>query len=325
MSSRANRTRMNILDDFKFRLSSARHAHQLDAELKRLRQHNERLRQEAHDIKASPSNINPKNVVWIFGTGRTGSSWLWRMLVSQGHSVGWNEPYAGAVFRHLDAAENLKKRKETIFGEFYREAWRESVKDMLLRCAAARFPHMSKDQFLIIKEPNGSSGAPWLTEALPESRVILLIRDPRDVVASAIDSVKPGAWRSYSPQSRTPVEKLIRTRAQTYCNHINAAYTAFDRHEGSKSLISYEELMVDTLTTLRRLCRDIELPFTEGIETAVEQHSWQNVPDERKGPGKAMRKATPGGWREDLRDDQVRTVERITGNLMDRFGYKKIT
>lgn len=316
---------MNVLNGLKFRLGTARRAYQLDAELERLRRHNERLQQQTREVKALPSNINPKNVVWMFGTGRTGSSWLWRILVSQKHHVGWNEPYAGAVFRQLDAAENLRKRKETIFGDAYREAWRESVEYMILRCAAARFPQMTRDEFLIIKEPNGSSGAPWLTEALPESRVILLVRDPRDVVASSIDSVKPGAWRTYSPESGMSTEKLTRTRASIYRDHITSACTAFDRHEGPKSLISYEELITDTSTAVRRLYRNIELPVTDGIEQAIAKHSWQNVPDERKGQGKAMRKAEPGGWRGDLSEDQVRTVEEITGNLMDRFGYERMT
>ncbi len=316
---------MNFLAELRFRLGSARHAHELDAEIRRLRQENERLQQQTRDFKPSTSNVNPENVVWIFGTGRTGSSWLWRILISQQHHVGWNEPYAGAVFRHLDAAENVRKRKETIFGDAYRDAWRESVRDMILRCAAARFPQMTRDEVLVIKEPNGSSGATWLAEALPTSRVVLLVRDPRDVVASSIDSVRPGAWRTYSPESEMSAENLTRTRAKIYRDHINSACTAFDRHEGPKSLVTYEELLADTLAAVSRLYRDIGLPITDEVETAIAEHSWQNIPDERKGQGKAMRKAKPGDWRTDLSEDQVRTVEEITGNLMDRFGYERAT
>ena len=37
-------------------------------------------------------------------------------------------------------------------------------------------------------------GAPLLMEALPESRMILLVRDPRDVAASTLDAAKEGGW-----------------------------------------------------------------------------------------------------------------------------------
>jgi hypothetical protein len=44
----------------------------------------------------------------------------------------------------------------------------------------------------MIKEPNGSVGAPLLTEALPESRMILLVRDPSDVISSLLDAAREG-------------------------------------------------------------------------------------------------------------------------------------
>ncbi|HEU4494146.1 MAG TPA: hypothetical protein VFR69_08145, partial [Rubrobacteraceae bacterium] len=54
---------------------------------------------------------------------------------------------------------------------------------------------------------------------------------------------------------------------------------------------------------------------------AVEKHSWENVPEEEKGEGKFHRKATPGGWREDLTPGQAQIVERITAPLLKEFSY----
>jgi hypothetical protein len=55
------------------------------------------------------------------------------------------------------------------------------------------------------------------------------------------------------------------------------------------------------------------------LARAVEKHAWENVPEEDKGEGKFHRKATPGGWREDLTEEQVEAVERITSPLLKEF------
>ncbi|MGH3087179.1 MAG: hypothetical protein ACRDSJ_07665 [Rubrobacteraceae bacterium] len=40
---------------------------------------------------------------------------------------------------------------------------------------------------------------------------------------------------------------------------------------------------------------------------------------ERKGEGKFYRKASPGGWREDLTKEQITIVEETTGSLLEEF------
>jgi hypothetical protein len=55
------------------------------------------------------------------------------------------------------------------------------------------------------------------------------------------------------------------------------------------------------------------------LAQVVEQHAWENVPDEKKGPDKEHRKAKPGGWKEDLTPEQARIVEEITAPVLDEF------
>ena len=53
--------------------------------------------------------------------------------------------------------------------------------------------------------------------------------------------------------------------------------------------------------------------------SSVEEHSWENIPEEEKGEGKFRRKATPGSWREDLTTEQARIVEEETRPLLEQF------
>ena len=51
----------------------------------------------------------------------------------------------------------------------------------------------------------------------------------------------------------------------------------------------------------------------------VERHRFEAIPDEKRGPGKFYRKATPGGWQEDLTPRQIKQVERITAPLLEEY------
>jgi hypothetical protein len=125
--------------------------------------------------------VVPENLVWIFGTGRSGSTWLASMMADlDGHAM-WNEPLVGNLFGnfHYFRVGGRKSGKHYILGRPYKDTWLGPMRDLVLGGAAARFPEVIGGGYLVIKEPNGSIGAPLLMEALPESRMIFLIRDPR--------------------------------------------------------------------------------------------------------------------------------------------------
>ena len=127
-------------------------------------------------------DVKPENMIWMFGSGRTGSSWLSTMMGDlEGHAR-WNEPYVGELFGtayYIRAGDRMRGRKDYALGDDYREAWIHSIRNFVLEGANARFSGLGENGYLAIKEPNGSIGAPLLAEAFPESRIILLVRDPQ--------------------------------------------------------------------------------------------------------------------------------------------------
>ena len=245
---------------------------------------------------------------------------------------GWYEPLVGALFGHLyyeRVWDKQRGRDHFILGNGQRDSWLNSIRTFVLNEASARFPEAAKGGYLVIAEPNGSVGAPLLMEALPESRMIFLIRDPRDVVASSLDGHQEGGWASARKKKereegkatkiRTPDAHVKRSAAK-YSQFIGNAKVAYDAHAGRKVLVRYEELRADTLGTMKNIYSTLELPVEEEIlARVIEKHSWENIPEKNKGPNRPRRKATPGGWRQDLTTEQAGIVEEITSPVMDEF------
>jgi hypothetical protein len=281
--------------------------------------------------KPESVGIKPENIVWIFGYGRTGSTWLSSMMKEiEAHTV-WFEPNVGDLFGHLYYVRSRggqRRSKHFILGS-QRETWLNPLRDFVLEVASARFPEVANEGYLVVKEPFGSIGAPLLMEALPESRMILLIRDPRDTTASALDAFREGSWgferthKDHREETLLATEQpdaFVKMRASKYMQYVGNAKQAYENHTGHKVLIKYEDLRHDTLQTMKRIYSTLEMPVKrEELAQAVEKNSWEKIPEEKKGEGKFYRRASSGGWREDLTEKQIAIIEEITSPIIDEF------
>ena len=132
-----------------------------------------------------------------------------KMMAELENQQRWNEPYIGLLFgsflhERLDVNTKWLNNPNFILSEPYRKVWLESLKNFVIAGATARFPNLREDQYLIVKEPNGPVGASLLMEAIPESSMIFLMRDGRDVVASRLDAVKKGSRTRQNRELDTP-------------------------------------------------------------------------------------------------------------------------
>ncbi len=95
--------------------------------------------------------IRPENIVWIFGSGRTGSTWLSVMMEALPDHTRWHEPRVGHLFGHAyQKGEFRKNDRHFIFGGD-RRIWLSSIRRFVLDQATAKFPQRLDGGYLVVK------------------------------------------------------------------------------------------------------------------------------------------------------------------------------
>src|SRR5215207_2004160 len=219
--------------------------------------------------------VDPEKVVWIFGSGRSGSTWLRSIMGDIRRHRVWEEPMVGRLLGEFyeRAQKSNLRRPDFVMADATRKGWIRSIRTFVLDGAKYAQPHLGPDDYLVVKEPNGSIGAPLLMEALPESRMILLVRDPRDIGASTLDAARKGGWlhawvdekahwRQNSLADSDP-DAFVEMNANVYLQQVGSAKRAYEAHKGLKALVRYEELVADTLGTMKRVYEELGLEVEE--------------------------------------------------------------
>jgi Sulfotransferase family len=170
-------------------------------------------------------------LAWIFGSPRTGSTWLLRLLTFplelttkrpsgsimprkasvRPVAVPVNEPYLPS---HLTPVTNgfaepgaptflLKEMRADdpnyFFADAFAGCWRPEVRRLVLvrlhaQAELAAQEHSLHDPLVVVKEPNGSHGADIVMSILPRSRMIFQLRDGRDVIDSMLHAQSSDGW-----------------------------------------------------------------------------------------------------------------------------------
>jgi hypothetical protein len=288
------------------------------------------------------------SLVWIVGSPRSGTTWLAELL-SRLPSIRYvNEPliglHLGVVFDQVIAAPpkagpaaggriydliNLVAADDYFFSEKHRPVWQPALRNLLL----TRFREQMYQRGLqpgrdrmLVKEPHGSEGADVIGSTLPRSRLLLLVRDGRDVVDSELDSIAPGAWSSYAVSTEgldaDDRSRLIEAQAMRWVLRARVAQQAYGKHDESRRLmLRYEDLLSDTEAHVRRILEWMRMPASSDLASLVAATQFAALPSERTGPGQFARAASPGLWRERFTSDEQAMLATIMGEQLTILGY----
>jgi hypothetical protein len=147
-----------------------------------------------------------------------------------------------------------------------------------------------------------------LLDIFPKAKIIHIIRDPRSAVASSISM----PWTS-----SVAVVNAMKWKCDILYSRV------FNRTDMSYLEVRYEDIVCDTESQLRRICRfigenyDDEMKeFYKSSRTYIKNEPWKERTLE------PINESAVNRWRWDLSGPQIFLIEKIVGDLLNDFGYK---
>ena len=285
-------------------------------------------------------------LVWLFASPRSGTTWLQGLLVAHPQVVGIDEPLIGlhlgipawtATGAGVDPGERgaerildtSKGRRDYFFSERYRDVWRPDLRSMVLHRLGAGMVDrqwQARRGRCVVKEPHGSEVADLLSDLLPGSRLLWLVRDGRDVVDSSLDAIRPGSWGSSTAvldvSDDAARRRAITDFAQQWVQRTTVTRNAFTHHAPErKLLVRYEDLLADTSAVLADITRWMGVPPFEDVADVVARRAFESLPEDKRGAGMFTRAAQPGLWREHFSPDEVALLAEVMGDDLRVLGY----
>ncbi len=290
----------------------------------------------------------PGRLAWIFGSSRSGSTWLLRMLSEIERVIPIDDPHIGhhlGVWRPIPLAwatakdppklgtlaDFKRKKRDYLFSDRYRDTWMPQLRQLI----SARFEAQAaqdiedaggiEDPIVVVKEP-GSHAADTIMDLFPDSALIFLLRDGRDVVDSWLDAYRDGSWATDEgayPLDDAGRPALIRWQSSVWLHRTEVVQETYARTDPRRRvLIRYEEVRDEPVPALERICSMLSIEATrEQLEEIAAANAFSAVPNTEKGAGREIRRAEPGGWAAHMSRQEIIEMHEILGAKLDELGY----
>jgi hypothetical protein len=166
-----------------------------------------------------------------------------------------------------------------------------------------------------VKDPRNEFHADQIFAELPAARVVHMLRDPRDILAS-----QRAMWGSRAQHIVSTTHDWRRSAA------LAQRHQAV--HRGSYAVVRYEDLVIDPARVVRDVCRTLDLDYQPAMLDLAGNPLWSEGPgdDSRPaGPSTAISAGRVGRHLRDLAPGEARYVEWRARREMDAWGYARAT
>ena len=270
--------------------------------------------------------------IFIGGSQRSGTTLL-QLLLCQCDQVNPMIHEAHTLFHYVQAYRLGKNRfgsegkdyfpSESAFLNFNRQWFKDfihSVSGMY-----------SDTQFLVLKNPHLTRYFVELSELSDDMLFIVIVRDPRDVIASLIQVGKRLNQQDYSSTGAQPyLTRDITRMSENLLSTYLPLFTEQARAMRARlRIIRYENLVQNTPSVLQELGEFCGLSLSS-IDSAEVMNTGNFSLDKRTDYskawnsgnfGKAVDSSRIGRYKQELSQNEIAEVEKICADFMQQFGY----
>jgi len=275
-----------------------------------------------------------KNIVWVFGAVRGGTTWLGSQLLSHQTKTLF-EPKIARVLGDrrmwvLKDGKNIDRQSahdDYIFSNKFKGVWLHFLRKLIINRVYSQFPYFTFR--IVMKEPLGLGGSDIISNCLPKSKIIILVRDGRDVVDSRLDAIRDkNSWgvkrEGNKPLSKKQRMSFIKENSGQWVVLMEDLMRAYNNHNKNlRIMVKYEKLRNNTRLELKKIYEFLEIDIKKNeLEKIVTKHSYENISAESKGIGKFVRFASPGKWKENFNKEEKELMNSIMGTTLAKLNYE---
>jgi aryl sulfotransferase len=286
--------------------------------------------------------------IWLASYPKSGNTWmrtlLGNVLAQDGEPTGIEAIVCGQASDRtsfdfvtlLDSGLLTHDEVDYLRPRTYRAIASGDYDDCFTKTEAARSVRFIKAHEAYMKTPSGEK---LLGGSQGARGAIVLVRDPRDVVASwayhqavstddAIATINNDDSGSILGAKTTGQEMQFRQRLLSWSSH---AASWLDQTDFPVCLIRYEDLLKDTVGTLSSVLDFAGVVASaDKINRAAQSCAFVLLRDEERRNGfaeaprpgiKFFRRGEAGGWRDELNPEQILRIETHHWRMMQRLGY----
>jgi hypothetical protein len=286
--------------------------------------------------------------IWLASYPKSGNTWFRIMVANLSAEDGKpvdinNRPYRGPPASERAPFERLALIDPGLLTDDEIDSLRPRVYEALAAGASevdGASPAGSTVRFNLVHDAYRmtANGEPLLAGRRGADGAILIVRDPRDMVASLANHTRTSLDAAISQlnnrhggshvQSRR-MHRLLYQRHGDWSGH---ARSWLEQDDLPVCLVRYEDMKADTVGVFTRALRFAGEPADdETIRRAVAFADFAELRRQEQANGFGERPVTPGGpffrrgevggWRDELSAEQVTRIEAAHAPMMRRLGY----
>jgi len=166
---------------------------------------------------------------------------------------------------------------------------------------------------VLTKENSSFRHLPMVTAQSDRPRILYMVRDPRDMALS---------WTTGAAMRGGVLRAAERWRSDQI-GYLDMLFQLGP--ETPVAFLRYEDLLAAPEVTLRRVCADIDLPYSDRMLRFSELSASAQLDARRSSMWANLERPlltkNTGRFRRALDDDQIAYIEALAGELMTTFGY----